>query len=278
MIQTRMRIQHQSGRSDEMILWDSKTAIMVLKRAVHKIVIPVLVGILFLSIAKLSISHPLSAASLSHRERVSISFAGGIAHAMDWNMLSDLRAGLQLAIFTHTSLGVGFGYIGDSNHMGRGGHAGGMMGGFSGHNHHLQVFPVTLSLYYRLPVNPKVNVFMVGGGGYYLGSFRDVSMQWEGVFGPHAGLGVDFNLADNIGLVAEGVYRFGTFDHFSSEIHSEVYGDEGVEGYNHHHDHDEALHYHEYGSDDVHGGMGAVPMDMSLNGFSLRLGIQFHLK
>lgn len=102
--------------------------------------------------------------------------------------------------------------------MDMGGHGGGMMGGFSGHNHHLQVLPVTLSPYYRLPVNSKVNVFMIGGGGYYLGAYRDVTTQWEGVFGPHVGLGFDFSLAENIGLVAEGVYRFATFGNFSSEI------------------------------------------------------------
>ena len=54
--------------------------------------------------------------------------------------------------------------------MDMGGHGGGMMGGFSGHNHHLQVLPVTLSPYYRLPVNSKVNVFMIGRGGILSGS------------------------------------------------------------------------------------------------------------
>jgi hypothetical protein len=165
-----------------------------------------------------------------------------------------------------------------------GGMGGGMMGGmggedFSEHNHDFKVIPITLSLYYVLPVNHKLDIFMVGGAGYYLSSFRDISTQEKNAFGPYAGFGFDLKMADRIVIVAEGIYRFVNLKGFTNELHSGfregMEGEEHEEGFWHYnHDYGE-YHFHESHEDQAQMMLDSPAFNISLNGFSLRAGIKF---
>lgn len=183
------------------------------------------------------------------------------------------------------------GYMSDSDHRhmdgGFGSMSGGMMGGgigmmsggFSGHSHDFRVIPVTLSLQYALPVSPNFDVFMIGGGGYYIGSFRDISRQEKSAFGPHFGVGLDFKIAERVMISAEGIYRFVNLKNFESELHpgfrEDMEGEQHEEGFWHFHHGQETWHFHEEHEDMDRMMDGVSPFNISLNGFSLRAGIKF---
>lgn len=221
-------------------------------------------------------------------DKVSFSLNGGYAHTESRGGMMEFTAEFVLSLSAKIKAGLGVGYLSDSDemHMGTGflGMSAGMMGrrmdgffaGLEEHVHTFRMIPITLSLYYVYPIQPGLNVFMVGGGGYYLGSFRDVSTQEKSAFGPHAGVGIDFRLAKKVALVGQAVYRFVSMKDFSSELHPGFReGEEGhEEGFWHYHHGHEEWHFHhiyEEGQmmDDV------SPFNISLNGFSLRFGVQF---
>jgi len=223
--------------------------------------------------------------------RVNFSLWGGYAHSESWGIMVDVKAEIQFSLSSNIKAGFGFGYLSDSDNMHMGGNiggiSGGMMGGmmdghtggFSGDGHDFRVIPLTLNLYYILPVNHKLDIFMVGGGGYYFSSFRDISTQEENAFGPHAGFGFDLEIADRIKIVAEGIYRFVNLKRFTSELHPGFR--EAMEGGGHeegfwHYNHDQG-EYHFHGSleDQAQMMMDSPPYSISLNGFSLHAGIKF---
>jgi len=223
--------------------------------------------------------------------RVNFSLWGGYAHSESRGIMVDVKAEIQFSLTSNIKAGFGIGYLSDSDnmHMGgalggmsggmMGGHMGGQTDGFSGENHDFRVIPITLNLYYILPVNNKLGIFMVGGGGYYLSSYRDISTQEENSFGLHAGFGFDLEVADRIKIVAEGNYRFAKLKGFASELHPGFR--EGMEGGGQeegfwHYNHDQG-EYHFHGSQEDHAQMmvDSPPFNISLNGFSLRAGIKF---
>lgn len=229
------------------------------------------------------------------QRRVGFSIVGGYAHSESVGSMANLNIELQFSLSSNLRVGLGVGYLSDSDgmHMDgnfgsmQGGMMGGMMGGmngdfmggFSEHNHNLRVIPLTLSLYYVLPVSPKLDMFMVGGGGYYIGSYKDQTSQNESAFGPHIGLGIDFKIADRITVVAEGLYRFANLKGFTSELHEGfregMEGEEHEEGSWHFHHHDEEWHFHEEHENQQEILMDVPPFNISLNGISLRIGIKF---
>lgn len=229
--------------------------------------------------------------SSSTVRRVNFSLRGGYAHSETRSGLVDVKAEVQVSISSNIRAGLGVGYLSDSDdtHMSgffggmaggmMGGMIGGMSGGFSGHDHQFRVIPLTLSLYYVLPINPRVDIFMLGGGGYYLSSFRDISSQEKNAFGPHAGFGIDFKVTDRIMIGAEGIYRFVNLKGFASELfpgfRERMEGGEHEEGSWHYHHHQGEYHFHGTDEDEEHMLLDSPPFNISLNGFSFRAGIKF---
>jgi len=151
-------------------------------------------------------------------------------------------------------------------------------GGFIEYAQDLKVVPLTLSLYYILPVSRSANAFMTGGFGYYLSRFRDVSTQKKSAFGFHAGIGFEFKLSERVRIVTEGLYRFVNFRGFRSELREGIFIDEGGEirtGYWHfHHDQNDYL-FHGMEEDWAEMMTDTGPFDINLSGMSLRAGLRF---
>jgi opacity protein-like surface antigen len=226
-----------------------------------------------------------------NQTRISLSILGGYGYSESQGGLADLNLEIQFNFSSHVRAGLGVGYLSDSIGMHMDGGFGGMHGsitgsmssesndGFSGHDHSFRVIPITLSLYYVLPVNPSLDIFMLGGGGYYFGSYRDQSTQNQSAFGPHVGLGIDFKIADRIAVVAEGLYRFANLKGFTSELHEGfregMEGEGHEDGFWHFHHHVEEWHFHEEHENEQQMLMDVPPFDISLNGVSLRIGIKF---
>ena len=227
----------------------------------------------------------------SYQRRVDFSIVGGYAHSQSIGSMAELNIMLQFSLSSNVKFGLGVGYLSGSDEMHMGGNIGSMrggmmggingdfMGGFSEHNHNFSVIPLTLSLYYVLPLSPKLDVFMFGGGGYYIGSYKDQASQNESAFGPHIGFGIDFKIADRITVVAEGLYRFANLKGFRSELHEgfreRLEEEEHEEGSWHFHHHDEEWHFHEEHENEQQMLMDVPPFNISLNGISLRVGIKF---
>lgn len=223
----------------------------------------------------------------SNLRRMNFTLKGGFAHSESLSGIVDVMAEIQFILSSNIRASLGIGYLSDFDgmHMGgsfcgiSGGMMGGMTGGFSGYNHDFKVIPLTFSLYYVLPINSNLDVFMLSGGGYYLGYFRDISTQRENAFGPHAGIGFDFKVTDRIAIVAEGIYRFINLKNFTSELHpgfiEGTQSEEHEEGFWHfHHDHGD-WYFHEEHEDQTQMMMDTSPFNISLNGFSIRAGIKF---
>lgn len=242
-------------------------------------------GFIFLMSAVMSYAAPAQSTYPSSQNRLSFALKGGMAHSKSQGGLMEVDAEILFPLSTFLRIGFGVGYLSDwaGMHMGGGmGHmSGGMRGSleesFSDHSHDFRVIPLTLSLYYTIPVRPYMDIFMVGGAGFYLGSFRDISTQRKNGFGPYAGFGFDFNVADRIVIVTEGIFRFASLQNFTSELHPGFSNDtdEQVEGFWHfHHGHGE-WHFHEE-HEDLDQMMNETSLfNINLNGFSIRAGIRF---
>ncbi len=215
---------------------------------------------------------------------------GGYAHSSDIGGMLDLNLEIQFNLSHYVRAGLGVGYLSGIDGMHRdgnfsnmhggimGGTYGGAMGGFSGHNHDLSIVPITFSLYYVLPINPKMDVFMLGGGGYYIASYKDQSTQNESAFGPHIGLGFDSKVANRIAIVAEGLYRFAKLEGLTSVWHEGFR--EGTEyeheaGFWHIHHQVDEWHFHEEHAEMQQNLDEAPPFNISLYGISVRVGIKF---
>lgn len=247
----------------------------------------IFLGLLFLLGTVMIYAEPGQGVSSSGLSRLNFSLWGGYAHSESRSGMVDVKAEIQFSLSSNIRVGFGIGYLSDSDHMHMGGNIGGMsggmmggqMGGFSGDGHDFRVIPLTLSLYYVLPVNHKLDIFMVGGGGYYLSSFRDISSQEENAFGLHAGFGFDLEIADRITIAAEGIYRFVNLKGFTSELHpgfrEGMEGEEHEEGFWHYNHSQGEYHFHESHEDQAQMMIDSPPYNISLNGFSLRAGIKF---
>ena len=232
----------------------------------------------------------LPAGAQYQEKEFSLGLSGGCAHSESYGGLYDLKAEFQLRISSSFRTAIAVGYMSTSGEMhGRGGERsimGGMMGGalirdvggFMGYSQDLKIVPITLSLYYVLPVSRRVNAFMTGGTGYYLSWFRDVSTQEKSALGFHAGLGFEFKLSERVRIVTEGLYRFANFRGFRSELQPGFFrNEEGetLEGYWHfHHDQND---YRFHGMDEDWEEMmnDTGPFDINISGMSMRAGLRF---
>ncbi len=221
---------------------------------------------------------------------------GGYGYSESRANLIEVKAEIQFVFSSKIYFGLGIGYLSNSdddhmegniNSMQRRGMDGGMMvdtmsemsGGFLGHKHDFSVIPLTAGLYYSLPVNSRLNIFMNGGVGYYWGSFNDITKQKNSAFGPHAGLGVEYKITSRITALAQGVYRFVNLNGFSSELHpgfkEGMNDNEHEEGAWHFHHDEGEYHFHDYYEDPEQMMNNPSPFNIRLNGFSLRMGIKF---
>ena len=157
--------------------------------------------------------------------RLSLSMGGGYGFSENHRGLFDLQAEFQYGLTSRLRLGIGFGYLRDRGRQGgdmggrdQGGMGGGFLAGtgFYGESQNsgleARVMPLSLNLYYGLPVGRKWSVFMSGGASYYFGSFDGpAGDQHKHAWGGQAGLGVEYRVAQNIHLTAEAAYRFVEF-------------------------------------------------------------------
>jgi hypothetical protein len=155
--------------------------------------------------------------------RFSLSMAGGYGFSEGHRGLLDLQTEFQFGLTRRLRLGLGAGYMKD--HAGHGMEPGrndrrGAMPMFNDNsfmrmeNNGLtaRVVPLSLNLYYGLPIGRKWTVFMSGGGSYYFGSFeRTADGQHKRAWGGQAGLGLEYRIAQSLQLVAEAAYRFVEF-------------------------------------------------------------------
>lgn len=152
----------------------------------------------------------------------SLSMEGGFGFAEAHHGLLDLRAEFQIGLTRRLRLGLGVGYLNDRGGRGRGGEDDRRMQplgdealyGGMGNDGGLRsrIMPVSLNLYYGLPVGRKWSVFMSGGASWYRGSFDGPSGdQRKNAWGAQAGLGLEYRLAPSIQLIAEAGYRFVEF-------------------------------------------------------------------
>ncbi len=241
-------------------------------------------------------SKSVSAKSNRNQERVdsrsiAVIFNGGYAGSESRGGMVDMKAEILFSLTANLRVGLAVGYLSDTNGMHMGGMFGGMsgpmiggmignfQGGFSDQTHAFRAVPVTLNLYYFLPVNNKIDVYLLGGSGYYFGAFRDITTQRENAFGAHTGFGIDFKLTQRIVFSAESAYRFVSFKGFQDELHpgyrEGMDGEEHEEGFWHHNYQMEEYHFYSsnQGNEQMHRDLQSF--NISLNGLSLRAGIKF---
>ena len=226
----------------------------------------------------------------SSTSRAGFFLGGGYVHSESRSGMVGLKAELQLSLSQKVRLGLGIGYMSDTDvmHMGgdigsrsdgmMGGMMGGMNAGFSGHRHSFRVVPITLGIYYLLPLSPRVDVFMTGGGGYYFASFSDVSTENKNALGPHVGIGFDFKATNKLSIIAESIYRFINFKNFTSQLHPgsrDLEGEQHEDGFWHFHHHQDKWYFHEEHEDEMQMLLDSSSFNISLNGFSIRAGIKF---
>ena len=225
---------------------------------------------------------------------IQFSLGGGYAYSEALGGMTDILAELLVSLSSVFRIGFGLGYITDSDSSHMGGNFGqfmgrGMMGsgtmngdfrgGFASPDHSFRVVPLTVSMYYSIPVLPRLNAYILAGGGYYMGSYRDISTQKNNAFGPHLGLGGEFRIAHRLSVSVEGFYRFVNLQGFSSELHPGFMENEAVneheEGSWHFHHHSEDWHFHEEHEDEILRMDEFSEFNINLNGFSLRFSLRF---
>jgi hypothetical protein len=154
----------------------------------------------------------------SQKPLLSFGLSGGYGQAEMRGGMIDLKAEVQFYVLRSLSLGMGVGYMSDFEHgrwngADRHGDAPADQTDLTPDGHRdfgrgFRSIPITLTAYYYKTITRSVNVYLLGGGGYYLTDIRDASPHISHAWGAHAGLGVDVRLFSRFRLAAEGTYRF----------------------------------------------------------------------
>jgi opacity protein-like surface antigen len=166
----------------------------------------------------------------SEFQRFSLSLAGGFGFQERGCGLADLKAELQYGFSRSLRLGFSVGYLtrGDRDDMmdreGRGRMNGGMMMDNARLSTMLfprqeqefgrdaRAIPLGLNLYYTLPLGRRWSASLWGGGIFAFGSFRAAeNAVHKKAFGGQTGLGFEYSLTSKVRLTAEAGYRFLTF-------------------------------------------------------------------
>ena len=167
----------------------------------------------------------LSAASLEAQDRrsgrtesrFSISAGGGMGRTDERQGMMELKLGFQYRLAAPLRIGLGFGYMKSERHHGmdrRDGRSpwmgGAEWGGrIDGESPDFRVRSVTLDLAYALPVGRKWDITIGGGAGRYFGEFpggiEDVRRR---AWGGQGGLGAELRISTKLTAFAEAGYRF----------------------------------------------------------------------
>jgi opacity protein-like surface antigen len=222
--------------------------------------------------------------------RFSLSMAGGFGFAEGHHGLLDLRAEFQVGLTRRLRLGLGVGYLNDHGRNGLDGGGydrrgmsgmspwiGGSGPGMEDGGLRARIVPVSLNLYYGLPLGRKWAVFMSGGGSWYRGSFEGpAGDQNKNAWGAQAGLGLEYRLAPSLQLVAEAGYRFVEFHGLLTQVETPFRMIENLV---------DSMMPRDAGpvADYLKGALVALapkpvrPVDMNLGGLSVRMGVKFGL-
>lgn len=142
----------------------------------------------------------------------SLSLGGGYGLSAGLQGLIDIKTELQFGLTPRIRIGAGVGYIGKSGNSGLDQNTLRRSGPFpdqgAGDGQDIRLIPLSLNVYYFLPLGPRWSVSAGGGGSYYLADLRGLSTKnHQGLFGGQGGLGVEYHIARGVSLVAEGNYR-----------------------------------------------------------------------
>jgi hypothetical protein len=173
--------------------------------------------------------------------RFSLSLGGGFGFTEGHQGMLDLKTELQYGLTSRIRFGLGIGYLNsagrhgfDEDWYGEREHMTPELDGeeitaveigqdmsreqidreahIRGYRQDFRIIPLSLNVYYNLPLARRWIAFAGGGGSYYFGSFRTMNEQQDkNGWGGQGGLGFEFRLTERLRLVAEGTYRFAKF-------------------------------------------------------------------
>jgi len=161
-------------------------------------------------------------------QRFSIALDGGFGLADGHNGLFDAKTEFQFGFSRHIRIGFGVGYLSGGNGWGRDGRFEPQPTEMAiqetdGDNHdkairalgpgrNYQIMPISLNLYYVLPLGRRWNLFASGGGSFYFGWFHGADIrEHKTTWGGQGGLGAEYRLSRRLSLIAQGEYRFAEF-------------------------------------------------------------------
>lgn len=116
----------------------------------------------------------------------------------------------------------------------------------SSHHHEIRAVPIKLTAYYSTPIASRLNFYLSGGIGYYIGKI-DYNTLWEwqiwfddfifenktetdietkdNVLGFHGGFGVEYNVAKDIAIFIEGTARYAKISDWKGDQTSKSFGE-----------------------------------------------------
>jgi hypothetical protein len=152
--------------------------------------------------------------------RFSLSLAGGYGLTSGHQGLLDLKTEVQFGLSSRFRIGLGVGYIAGDERQGLrpdGRNQPGIMMPFSGRgSEDIRLIPLSVNVYYILPLGPHWSVFVSGGGSLYFAELRDLAgSTHRSVLGGQGGLGVEYHISHGVSFVAEGSYRILDFRRFA---------------------------------------------------------------
>ena len=159
-------------------------------------------------------------------QRFSLSLDGGFGLADGRRGSLDAKAELQFGLTRRIRIGLGVGYAGGGAGWGRDGEYGLRTSEQAaldaaaqdesiremGPRQSYRIVPLTLNVYYFLPLGRRWNLFAGGGGSVSFGSFHGLdTREHRTAWGGQAGLGAEYRLSRRLTLIAQGEYRLAEF-------------------------------------------------------------------